>query len=188
VSQRRLNARDLILHEEIDTLLTDWNSAFAFVPVADLGDAGWGRLDGPALAEVFGPSPEILLSPWFTDNHCLGVAPPSPDSLVGLAFTSKEGAFDVGIEGAFWFETPSWLLRRISFRFSGPLGLENATEQGGEIVLTVGSEGSWYVHSWRILVPTWVARPGGLFGGGRAPQVTGFMESGGRVIALSRGP
>jgi hypothetical protein len=186
VSQRTMNRRFLVLVEQVDTLRTARNSAFGFVPVDELGDAGWGRIESDAV-EVYGPSPQILLSPWFTDHHCLGLAPPSADSLVGLAFSSKEGVFQVGIAGTFWFNR-SWLLERISFRFTGLPALDELTEQAGEIVLAAGRSGSWYVHSWQIRVPSWRARQGGLFGGRGEPEIMGYVETGGRVIALTRGP
>lgn len=186
VGERRLNRRLLELGAGVDTTRTTWSAAFDFVPVEQLGGAGWGRLVDGVIDEVYGPSPQILLSPWFADHHCLSLAP-SADSLVGLAFASREGTFEIGIEGTFWFAQPSWLLRRIAFQFTGLPDLTDAVYEGGEIELRAEAAGFWYVDSWRILVPTWRARAGGLLGGG-GQELTGYVETAGRVLERRRAP
>lgn len=184
VSERRLNRRLLALAERVDTVRTTWNSAFQFVPVDELEDAGWGRVEGGVVWEVYGPSPQVLLSPWFAEHHCLAITSPVADSIVGLGFSSREGDFQVGIEGTFWFERASWHLERITFHFSGLSSDADATDEGGAIELRTEGDGSWYVSSWQIRVPTERTRGGGLFGGGG--QFSGYVETAGRVLERSR--
>jgi len=180
VSERRLNRRLLALGERVDTVRTAWNSAFQFVPVDELAEVGWGRVEDGVVWEVYGPSPQVLLSPWFAEHHCLGVAPIGTDSIVGLEFSSRDDALQIGIEGTFWFAPQSWHLQRISFGFTGLPREGEATHEGGEIELRMEDGGGWYVESWRIRVPTERTRGGGLFGGGG--QFAGYVETAGRVL------
>jgi len=183
VSERRVNRRLLVLGERVDTVRTSWNRAFDFVPVEELAEVGWGRVQDGAVWEVYGPSPQVLLSPWFAEHHCLAVSSSTTDSIVGLDFSSREGDFQVGIVGTFWFERDSWELRRITFQFTGLLNGAAATQEGGEIELRTDDEGSWYVEQWRIRMPTERTRGGGLFGGGgRDFLLSGYVETAGRVL------
>jgi hypothetical protein len=185
MSERRLNRRLLVLGEQVDTTRTAWNSAFDFVSVDEFGPVGWGRMREGVVEEVYGPSPQVLLSPWFADHHCLSLAPPSPDSLVGLQFASRDDTFEIGIEGTFWFSHPSWILQRITFHFTGLSDLADATYEGGEIELRIEEAGIWYVDSWRIRVPVGRTRTGGLFGGG-SQELAGYVETHGRVLERTR--
>jgi len=187
VRERVLTPFSAVVEEKVDTLNNRTNNAFDFVPIDQLGDVGWGRLEAGEIDGLYGPSPQILLSSWFTAHHCLSLASPSADSLVGLGFASIEGDFRIGIEGTFWLTNRSWLPRRVSFRFTGASEPGTTSIGEGEIELRAGDWGSWYVDSWHIRMPLRRVRRRGLFGGGRRVLV-GYYERAGRLLEWVRSP
>jgi hypothetical protein len=186
VSERLFDLGLYVVDEVVDTLSTSTSSAFEFLEIDEASGVGWGEVEDEGISALYGPSPEILLSTWFTDHHCFGLVPPSADSLVGLEFGSIEDALRIGMEGTFWLSSRSWALRRIDFAFQGP-DLDPRLTEGGWVELRTGDWGSWYVDSWSIRVPVHQLRRRGLFGPGR-PALVGFLETAGRVLELTRVP
>ncbi len=183
-------AADLFVESaRADTLMVTGIHGFEFVPVEELGRSGWGRLEAGDVVEFYGPSPEVLLSPWFGENHCLSLQSAGEGRLVGLAFESIRNSLAVGMEGVFWLDPVTWRLGRIDFRYTGVPELRNAREQGGSVFLQVGPAGTWYVSAWEIRRPIltrarlgWRNRVGNFRVATRQYRIDGYFERSGRVL------
>jgi hypothetical protein len=167
---------------------------FEFVPSGQLEVSGWARSENSIVDRFYGPSPEVLLSPWFGRTHCFSLALSNRAAdRVGLGFESIADSLDVGMSGVFWLDSSSWRLLEIEFRFTGLRELEQAKHQGGVIVLDSDDNGGWYVTEWHMRRPILrrgrLAWTSGVRGRTATRQYTtvGYVERAGRVLAVESG-
>lgn len=188
VVERELS-RDLEVREEIaDTSSVIGGHVFGFVPEEELRESGWGSVEDGEVTRYFGPSPELLLSPWFGSTHCFGQAE-DPGGRIGLRFESIPDSLEIGMRGVFWLDPDSWRLSEIEFSYTGSRDLERARHQGGSIQLDMGEGGGWFVSQWYVRRP--IMRRGPLVWSpsgarsrtaARSYTVAGYVERAGRVL------
>lgn len=193
VAERELD-RDLRVKEErADTSAVVGGHVFGFVPEDELRLSGWGRVEDGVVTRYFGPSPELLLSPWFGSTHCFGQTEDQAGRR-GLTFESIPDSLEIGMRGVFWLEAESWRLTELEFSYVGSRELEQAKHQGGSILLEVLESGGWVVSQWHIRRP--IVRRGPLVwspSGSRSRTatrsytVTGYVERAGRVLSSGGG-
>jgi hypothetical protein len=143
------------------------------------------------------PDAEVLLSEAFLESHCLRAVPPTSRRAgqLGLAFepVRRRGARRTDVRGTLWLDTASYELRDFEFEYTDLP--ENAPEgqAGGRVAFARLPDGTWYVDSWRITMPsleeTVYTRDGGatLLSPGSSPQRVVQQsptraEEGGRTI------
>lgn len=163
--------RDLKVREgRVDTVTVDNIPGFAFADAADLLAFGWGWMEGGVITRLYGPSPDVTMSAWFGANHCFRLVKGTvSDSLVGVGFETIDGSLSISMR-----------IVRIDFRFTGPLALERASEQGGDVSFDVDGTGQWYVSEWHIRSPEWQrarSYPGN--------RLRGYTERSGRVLLVT---
>jgi hypothetical protein len=192
LAQSELDRGLRVQSEEVDTVASDEVHGFGFAPPEHLQRYGWGLVENDQVTRFYGPSPEALLSGWFTANHCFAlVGDEDLGGNLGIGFESAEDRMRVGMQGVLVIEPESWRLVEIRFRFRGEKGLDRAADQGGEIQVDVDPAFGWYVSAWRMRVPILeVARLSRLSRTDVVStirpryRVAGYVERRGRVIAV----
>jgi hypothetical protein len=139
---------------------------------------------GAAEWTYFAPDAQALLSDPFLDTHCFRLIEGGPDraGLVGLAFEptgQNERVSD--ISGTLWIDRASVELRWLEYTYEN---LEPEVRPGdatGRVEFLRMPEGTWIVTEWWIRMPLVQVDIGG-----RLPvrQITGFRQSGGRVLEV----
>ena len=170
------------LRVDVDTMVLEGASPFAFVDATALDETGWADMLEDRQIRYFAPSPSLLLTAWFQANHCFALEEATADTLA-LHFRSAPGLKDAGIQGAFFLTRETARVARVEFRYltGGP----PAPHQGGEVVLAEGEEGSWYVGEWWMRTPIFKSTPTNFRGpvARRLPQwrqeLAGYRARGG---------
>ena len=148
VRQRTL--RDIALHETITQGTTPWSS----LPAEQLRRDGYMSQDDSGLT-FYAPDLDVLLSAYFTEEHCFHVAATSPDSsLIGLVFEPAARPRHVEIRGTLWLDAASKELRRLGFAFVNLPGIGDDTLLGGHVEFARLTTGAWILPSWSIRMPT----------------------------------
>lgn len=108
----------------------------------------------PAGDVYFAPDEEVLLSPSFTQTHCLSLLPDSGSAgIVRLGFAPVPGRRLPDIRGVFSVDRATSELRGIEFAFVNLRPAEQAGSPGGELAFRRLPEGSWIIEYWAIGVP-----------------------------------
>ncbi|MEZ4416743.1 MAG: carboxypeptidase-like regulatory domain-containing protein [Gemmatimonadota bacterium] len=182
--ERDLDPRSL----RADTLLVPEGLGFEFADAEQLEANGWTEPAEDGGTRYFAPSPDLLLSSWFTRAHCFELTATETDRLA-LRFRSGEAAHGVRIEGSFVLDAAAARLSHIAFRFTGDR-LLNAEHQGGEIHLGGLPDGRWYVSRWTMRTPEYRRGPLRRTQMGRrllyqpTTTLSGYFERGGEVLQV----
>ncbi|NJD11933.1 MAG: carboxypeptidase regulatory-like domain-containing protein [Gemmatimonadetes bacterium] len=123
-------------------------------PVSHLPGGGFVSIDSAGTLQYQLPTPAILLSPVFLQNHCIGgiVLDRQHADQVGLAIRPGNNGRGVGIEGVLWLDRGSAQVREVEFEYRDPA---RSLPRGarGEIGFRVGGEGVPQVSRWWVRVP-----------------------------------
>jgi hypothetical protein len=104
------------------------------------------------------PDAEVLLSEAFLESHCLRAVSPTTRRAgqLGLAFEPVRRRDDrrTDVRGTLWLDTASFELRDFEFQYTDLP--ENAPEgqAGGRVAFARLPDGTWYVDSWQITMPS----------------------------------
>ena len=145
--------RDIALREVETHGTAPWTS----LPAEQLREKGYATEDDSGMT-FFAPDLDVLLSPYFTEQHCFRLAQASPPSAmpdaVGLDFEPAGRQRHVEIRGTLWLDTASKELRSVGFTFVNlPISAPD-TLLGGHIDFTRLTSGGWIIPSWSIRMPT----------------------------------
>ena len=149
VRQRAL--RDIALRETVTHGSAPWTS----LPVEQLRRTG-SMAQADSGLTFYAPDLDVLLSPYFTEDHCFhlaATAPPDSD-LVGLDFEPAARSRHVEIRGTLWLDRVSKELRRLRFAFVNLPDLGSDTLVGGNLDFARLTTGAWILPSWSIRMPT----------------------------------
>ena len=169
--------RDIALRETESHGSAPWTS----LPAERLRERGYATEDDSGMT-FFAPDLDVLLSPYFTEEHCFRLthrdAPIASPGAIGVDFEPAGRPRHVEIRGTVWLDTASKELRSVGFTFVNlPISAPD-TLLGGHIDFTRLVTGGWIIPSWFIRMPTPI-RPRVVRG--LAP---GF---GSRTVVASRG-
>ena len=188
--------REIAFRETVTQGAATWASP----PAEQLRRDGYMAQDDTGMT-FFAPDLEVLLSPYFTEEHCFHIATAaSPDSnLIGLNFEPAARPRHVEIRGTLWLNAASKELRRLAFTYVNLPGVSNDTLLGGNVDFTPLTSGAWILSSWTIRMPTPVRNgfsqavastfgPNTIRGHGHWRITTDYVRvAGGDVRAVRRG-
>jgi hypothetical protein len=151
-----------------------------------LSTIGYWRRINKSSFRFYGPDANALLSQAFVEDHCFSIASGHQRTgQIGLAFEPVEQrkgkSAPAEITGTVWIDSASSELRSLEFNWLS-FPVRGPTEHlGGEVRFTRMPSGSWFVHRWRLRMPTEV-----MAVEGKGSQVTrarrfGIVEEGGVV-------
>lgn len=143
-------------------------------PPVDRSTSAHGEL-GPT---YYGPDTRVLFSDWFLASHCFRAA---EDEGGGIEVRFEPGTRDdrAGIEGRLVLDRGSMELRRLEFEYVRLPRWVPGGKAGGFVELRRLREGAWVPRAWALRAPRAVRSPGSS-----ALRLQGWMETGGRVIAV----
>jgi hypothetical protein len=162
-------------------------SPFRTLPASEIAENGYAKvIQGQTI--IYGPTPEILLSPEFQDTHCFSLK--QKKDRIGLVFKPLPDRRVTDIEGVLWVDAKSAELERLEFKFKHiPRDLVIGQYSGfAEFERIRG--GAWMIGKWRMSTPVTVAE--GLVTGyepflGERPEptlLTAVTEPGGTTSTL----
>lgn len=147
--------------DDLHTLDEDLRPVTAFLPgspyrsppaeeLAQYGFIQGGEGEGYSF---FAPDARTLLSPVFTQSHCLGFAAEGPeDAWVGLTFRPRfSGGMDV--EGTLWIDAHTLGPQRLEYRYTALPWAVKSARVGGQIDFHRLDGGPWVVQRWWIRSP-----------------------------------
>lgn len=143
--------RDIALRETETRGTAPWTS----LPAERLRDHGYITADDSGTT-FFGPDVDVLLSPYFTEEHCFRLTsrPPPAAGFIGLDFEPAGRPRHVEIRGTLWLDSASTELRSLSFSFVNLPFSAPDTVLGGHIEFVRLTQGAWIIPSWSIRTPT----------------------------------
>ena len=168
--------RDIALREVESHGTAPWIS----LPAERLREGGYATEDDSGMT-FFAPDLVVLLSPYFTEEHCFRLthseASLSSPGAIGIDFEPAGRPRHVEIRGTLWLDTASKELRRVGFTFVNlPISAPD-TLLGGYINFMRLATGGWIIPSWAIRMPTPIR-----------PSVRSFAPGfGPRTVATSHG-
>jgi hypothetical protein len=141
--------RDVSLGEQATAGRDSWLSRTP----AQLARFGYVTADSTTLAFV-APDIDVLLSPYFTAEHCFRVDDRArDDSLIGLAFEPVAESPHVEIRGTLWLDRASHRLQSLSYEYTNVPHTVADTLPGGRVDFARLATGGWVIASWAIRVP-----------------------------------
>jgi hypothetical protein len=142
--------RDIALRETETRGATPWTS----LPAEQLRHDGYVAQDDSGMT-FYAPDLDVLLSPYFTEEHCfhLATATPPDSTLVGIDFEPAERPRHVEIRGTLWLDAASKELRSLGFTFVN-LPVSADTLIGGHVDFARLTTGGWILPGWSIRMPT----------------------------------
>ena len=143
--------RDIALRETESRGTTPWSSLSA----DRLRQDGYMTQDDSGMT-FYAPDFEVLLSPYFTDDHCFHLASgnAADSTLIGLDFEPAARPRHVEIRGTLWLEPGSKELKSLDFHFVNLAGASSDTLLGGHVEFARLTTGAWILPSWNIRMPT----------------------------------
>jgi hypothetical protein len=163
----------------IQSALPDTLARWGFVRTDQPGqrwtDVGIDR--GPV---YYGLDGRALFSDWFLGRHCFRVADTSGDE-VRVEFTPGRRGGPVDVRGTLTLDQRTLELRRIAFSYVNLPRWIPSGEAGGEVRLRRLQSGAWVPYLWRLRAP--LSR---VSLGSPKPKLGGWVETGGRVLAVHR--
>ena len=167
---RQHTLRDIGLRETETHGSTPWSS----LPAEELRRKGYMAQDDSGMT-FYAPDLDVLLSPYFSDEHCFHLADASAadSSLIGLDFQPAARPQHVEIRGTLWLDPMSKELRSLNFTFVNLPGVSADTLIGGHVDFTRLATGAWILPSWSIRMPTPIRTPTlQTFSSGYGPSTT----------------
>jgi hypothetical protein len=148
--------RDIGLRETETHGSTPWSS----LPAEELRRKGYMAQDDSGMT-FYAPDLDVLLSPYFSDEHCFHLANASAadSSLIGLDFEPAARPQHVEIRGTLWLDPMSKELKTLNFAFVNIPGTSADTLLGGHVDFARLTTGAWILPSWSIRMPTPVRTP-----------------------------
>ena len=161
--------RDIGLHEIESRGTAPWAS----LPAEQLRRDGFATQDDSGVT-FYAPDLDVLLSPYFTDEHCFRLATRAPpdSAWLGLDFEPAGRPRHVEIRGTIWLDSATKELRSLGFTFVNLPVSANDTLIGGHVEFARLATGAWILPRWSIRMPT--------------PVRNGFVRSYSRTIFTSR--
>jgi hypothetical protein len=146
--------RDIALRETETHGTAPWVS----LPAERLRERGYATEDDSGMT-FFAPDLDVLLSPYFTDEHCFRLTnrtdrPASDPAAIGLDFEPAGRPRHVEIRGTLWLDPGSKELRSLGFTFVNLPVSAPDTLLGGHIDFERLATGGWIIPSWSIRMPT----------------------------------
>ena len=156
---------------------------FESLPAENLITNGFVQEEGGDLV-YYAPDAAVLLSDAFLDTHCFRLDRIDEGAgLVGLGFEPiRDNQNTPDIAGTLWLDRATAELRWLEFSYWN-LGPDVPTnEAGGRVEFRRMPAGTWIVPEWWIRMPR--VRVGLGRNDTRRPQVTGYHQTGGRVLEV----
>ncbi|HET9947320.1 MAG TPA: carboxypeptidase-like regulatory domain-containing protein, partial [Longimicrobiales bacterium] len=172
---RRLDARTRVVFDQEESRREAWaRRPFESRPAEDLVARGFVQRDGRDWV-FYAPDASVLLSDAFLDTHCFRLAEGEP-GLIGLAFEpTRDRGNATDIQGTLWLDAVDAELRWLEFDYWN-LPDFPPSDAGGRVEFQRMPSGAWIVPEWWIRMPLVTPERG-------RPVVSGYRESGGRVLA-----
>ncbi|HEY2378287.1 MAG TPA: carboxypeptidase-like regulatory domain-containing protein [Gemmatimonadaceae bacterium] len=145
--------RDVSLRE----LEAEGTAPWASLPAEKLRKDGYATEDDSGMT-FFAPDLDVLLSPYFADEHCFRLTAsrrPDPSEL-GLDFEPAHSPKHVEIRGTLWLDSATTELRALTFTYVNlPIDLSRGdTLLGGRVSFKRLATGAWILPNWNIRMPT----------------------------------
>lgn len=157
------------------------------VPEERLRVHGFVRSDGDSFV-LLGPTPELILSDWFTATHCFGVTEDGGRS-VGLTFQPHPDRIVPDLRGTLWLDSGRSTIQRVEFEYVNlPSAIPAGPYQGGLEYARLPS-GRVFLRRWTIASPILEPVPTASAGRrGIGVRIAAMRRIGGEVIrAVSDG-
>lgn len=140
-----------VLSQEPTTVRTAVSRVAPSVDAADLLERGFIRAEEDGSFRFFGPSVEVLLSPFFTETHCLRLQPQG--ELTGIAFEPLEREEPrPDVAGVIWVETATGNPVLLEFGYRNTEETLPLARAGGRTTFAPLPDGSWItVEGWMRL-------------------------------------
>lgn len=107
----------------------------------------------------YAPDEAVILSPGFTQHHCVSVYPDvrhdSSGTLVALSFVPRDRDTRPEIKGLIWIDSATSELRRVDFEYVRVPLPAPADSLGGSVEFQHLASGAWIVSGWRLRIPRW---------------------------------
>ena len=153
--RRDLDPEDLTILNEDVSPLTGFQPGppFRSPPPEELAQFGFIQGGDGEAYSFFAPDTHTLLSPIFTDTHCLGFDPVGPQAgWVGLTFRPRfAGSMDV--EGTFWIDARTLGPQRLEYQYTTLPWSVRTDKVGGLVDFHRLDDGPWIVHRWWVRSP-----------------------------------
>jgi hypothetical protein len=176
----------LILGEEQSRRRGRMRTPFGSKPAEDLVENGFVRSSATETL-YYAPDAAVLLSDVFLDSHCFRLERADENEeasgLIGLAFEPSGDRRRIpDIAGTLWLDPETSELRWLEYRYENLDPDISSDDVGGRIDFRRMPRGTWIVPEWWIRMPQVEMRSD--LGGRMRQSVTGFRQSGGRVISV----
>ncbi len=133
-----------------DFVTQPWKS----LPPDTLRRRGYTHTDADDWTTFDAPGLDVLVSPYFLEDHCLRLVKARDTTEIGVAFEPTLERFRRSeIRGTLWLERASAQLRRLEFTFTTVPGELKDYPAGGAMIFEPLTTGAIVISSWEIRMP-----------------------------------
>jgi hypothetical protein len=136
------------------------------------------------------PGLDVLLSPAFTEDHCLYLTRGQSAGRLGLAFEPvperRSRRAVAALRGTMWIDEQSAELRSLEFRYVN-VSSAQADHAGGELSFVRMRDGAWAIARWSLRMPMLEFRAGSQRYGVPDTIVAEMRVKGGELALATRG-